>query len=215
MRPIICMVTAPQRSSAQGDRALVDRIRAAAFAGVHLVQIRQPDFEARSLAYVVENAVRAVEGTRTRVLVNDRIDVALAVGAHGVHLRGDSVTAPRVRSVAPAAFLIGRSVHSPAEADGAACQRGLDYLIYGTVFSTASKPGVQATGPAALAEACAAVPLPILAIGGITHEQLGAVAGAGAAGFAAISLFAECGLDSLPSVVERAIRMFDGSGKVQ
>jgi thiamine-phosphate diphosphorylase len=205
------MVTAPQRSSVDGDRALVDRIHAAARAGVHLVQIRQPGFEAGSLTRLVENALRAVEGTPTRVLVNDRLDVALAVGAHGVHLRGDSIGAPRVRGVAPAAFLIGRSVHAPSEAEHVAREGSLDYLICGTVFNTASKPNVQVAGVDALARACAAVPLPVIAIGGITLERLGAVAGAGAAGFAAINLFAECAVDSLPSIVKRAARAFEGA----
>lgn len=203
------MVTARHQSSAERDRALVDRIRAAARAGVHLVQIRQPDFEGRPLMRLVENALLAVRGTRARVLVNDRVDVALAAGAHGVHLRGDSVPAPRVRAVAPPAFVIGRSVHSPEEAERVAREGGLDYLICGTVFATSSKPGTQTTGPAPLAAACARVPLPVVAIGGMTPAHLGVVAQSGAAGFAAINLFADCELDALPSVVDRAARAFN------
>ena len=68
------------------------------------------------LTRLVERCVEAVRGTRARVLVNDRVDVALAAGAHGVHLRGDSMPAARARIVAPPAFLVGRSVHSPEEA---------------------------------------------------------------------------------------------------
>jgi thiamine-phosphate diphosphorylase len=211
MRPIICMVTAPRPSTPEGDRALVEQIGAAARAGVHLVQIRQPDFEARALTQLVAAAVHAVKGTRARVLVNDRLDVALAVGAHGVHLGGNSMSAPRVREVTPPAFIIGRSVHSPEEADEAACRGGLDYLIFGTVFSTSSKPGVRNAGVGALAEVCARVPLPVLAIGGMVPERLGPVAESGAAGFAAIGLFADCALDAFPSLITRASAAFGES----
>jgi thiamine-phosphate pyrophosphorylase len=181
---------------------------------VHLVQVRQPDLEGLVLTRLVEEAVLAVRGTRARVIVNDRVDAALAAGAHGVHLRGDSVRAPLVRAICPPAFIIGRSVHSAEEADRVARDGGLDYLVFGTVFSTPSKPGRPAAGPALLAEACSAVTLPVLAIGGITFERLGIVAGSGAAGFAAITLFAECGLNALPSVVDRAARAFDSSRDV-
>jgi thiamine-phosphate diphosphorylase len=209
MFPVMCMVTARHRSSPEGDRALVDRIGVAARAGVHLVQIRQPDFEGGALTQLVTAAVLAVRGTRARVLVNDRLDVALAAGAHGVHLRGDSMSAAHVRAVVPPAFIIGRSVHSPEEADEAARGGGLDYLIFGTVFSTSSKPDVRSAGVASLAAACASVPLPVLAIGGMVPERLGPVAESGAAGFAAIGLFADCALDALPSLIGRASGAFN------
>ncbi len=77
----------------------------------------------------------AVKGTRTRILVNDRLDVALAAGAHGVHLRGDSMPASRARSLAPIGFLIGRSVHSVDEAVRRHADGGVDYLLFGAVFA--------------------------------------------------------------------------------
>jgi len=209
MRPLICMVTTRQQSSVENDAALVARIGAAVRAGVHLVQIREPEFESRALTRLVEDALLAVRGTSARVIVNDRVDVALATGAHGVHLRGDSVAAPRVRAIAPVPFLIGRSVHSPEEAERVAREGGLDYLIFGTVFSSSSKPGAHTTGLAPLAAACAGIPVPVLAIGGMTPERLGVVAESGAAGFAAINFFADCSLDALPSIVERSARAFD------
>jgi thiamine-phosphate pyrophosphorylase len=211
MLPVIYMVTPAQASAPEADRALVERIGAAARAGIHLVQIRQPDFEGRALTQLVAAAVHAVNGTRARVLVHDRLDVALAVGAHGLHLRGDSVSAPCVRGVTPPAFIIGRSVHSPEEADEASRGGGLDYLIFGTVFSTSSKPDVRNAGVGALADACARVPLPVLAIGGMVPERLGPVAESGAAGFAAIGLFADCALDELPSLINRASDAFGES----
>ena len=173
------------------------------------MQVRQPDLEGLALMRLVEDALLAVRGTQARVIVNERIDVALTARAHGVHLRGDSVGAPLVRAICPPAFIIGRSVHSAKEADRVTREGGLDYLVMGTVFSTPSKPGRPAAGPALLADTCSAVALPVLAIGGITPERLGVVAESGADGFAAITLFAECELDALPSVVDRAARAFD------
>ena len=203
------MVTAPQRSTPDADRSLVERVRMAAQSGVHLVQVRQPDYDSRDLARLVEAAVHAVRGTRARVLVNDRFDVALAADAHGVHLRGDGIPALRVRAFAPTGFMVGRSVHSAEEARQVTREGGLDYLIFGTVFTTASKPGRRGTGLAPLAAACADLPLPVLAIGGMTEDRLGDVARSGAAGFAAINLFADCDPALLISIVERAARAFD------
>jgi thiamine-phosphate pyrophosphorylase len=202
------MVTHTQPSTPESDRALVDRIGAAARAGVHLVQIRQRDWEGEALAQLVTAAVLAVRGTRARVLVNDRLDVALAARAHGVHLRGDSISAPRVRRVTPPGFIVGRSVHSPEEAEEAARGGGLDYLIFGTVFSTSSKPDSRYAGVGPLGAGCARVALPVLAIGGMVPERLGLGAEAGAAGFAAIGLFADCALDALPSLITRASDAF-------
>jgi thiamine-phosphate pyrophosphorylase len=202
------MVTHTQPSTPESDRALVDRIGAAARAGVHLVQIRQRDWEGEALAQLVTAAVLAVRGTRARVLVNDRLDVALAARAHGVHLRGDSISAPRVRRVTPPGFIVGRSVHSPEEAEDAARGGGLDYLIFGTVFSTSSKPDARCAGVGPLGAGCARVALPVLAIGGMVPERLGLVAESGAAGFAAIGLFADCALDALPSLITRVTDAF-------
>ena len=95
MRPIICMITASMGGTADEEQILIERVGAAARAGVHLIQIRQPRLEARALARLVEHSVRAAKGTAARILVNDRVDVALTAGAHGVHLRGDSVSAAR------------------------------------------------------------------------------------------------------------------------
>jgi len=164
-------------------------VAAAARDGVHLVQIRERDLDGGPLTRLVSACVAAVGGTRTRILVNDRLDVALAAGAHGVHLRADSFGASRVRDVAPARFLVGRSVHSGEAAIAAAREGGLDYLIFGTVFETASKPGRAAAGLAGLAAVSRATTLPVLAIGGVTPERIADVMASGASGVAAISMF--------------------------
>lgn len=205
------MVTDRRRLAGDQEAQLIERVAAAAQAGVHLVQARERDLDARLLTRLVTRLVEAVRGTRARVLVNDRIDVALAAGAHGIHLRGDSLPAARARRMAPPAFIIGRSVRSRDEALRAQDGGGLDYLVFGTVFETASKPGLQAAGLDALGEVTAAVRLPVLAIGGMTPATLKPVGAAGAAGFAAIGLFADCAADQLKVSVHRASVAFDPS----
>ena len=209
MHPVICMITASARAGGDEEHALVERVGAAARAGVHLIQIRQPQIEGRALKRLVERSVQVAKGTAARILVNDRVDVALVAGAHGVHLRGGSMPAARVRAIAPRGFVIGRSVHSAGEGARVAQEGNLDYLIFGTVFTTRSKPGIAAAGIDALAAACAGVAIPVLAVGGMTAAGLGAVARAGAAGYAAVGLFADCPLGQMASVVQQASSAFD------
>jgi thiamine-phosphate pyrophosphorylase len=152
---------------------------------------------------LTRSTLEAVAGYPTRVIVNDRLDVALAAGAHGVHLRAESCPASRVRAHAPRGFLVGRSVHSVAEAGDAAAQGGLDYLVFGTTFSTSSKPGRAAAGTVALEVAASAVPLPILAIGGITLDRIPDVARSGVAGICAIGLFDDDGVGATVAEVQR------------
>jgi len=207
--PVICLVTDRRRYPGGSESALTEAVAAASRACVHLIQIRERDLDARALTRIVTAAVAAARGTASRILVNDRIDVALSAGAHGVHLRGDSVPATRVREIVPRGFLVGRSVHSLEEAERATGAGGLDYLMFGTVFGTPSKPGVTGSGPEALAAIAGASPLPVLAIGGITVSRMGIVAGAGAAGFAGIGLFGGSPLDRLQVVVREASLAFD------
>jgi len=195
MRPVLCFVI--DRTRVGGEDRLVACVRDAAAAGMHLVQLREKDLEAADLYRLTERCLEAVRGTRTRVLVNDRLDVALAAGAHGVHLPASGLPAARVRAIAPTGFLIGRSVHDRAGAVEAAQAGGLDFLVFGTVFPSASKPGAPAAGVEALSSVAAAVPLPVLAIGGVTLERARALAGSGAAGLAAIGLFADAALDGV------------------
>jgi thiamine-phosphate pyrophosphorylase len=185
--PVVCLITDRSRG---GEDATVERVRWAAGAGVHLVQVREPDLDGGPLTALVRRCVDAVRGSRARVLVNDRVDVALAAGAHGVHLRADSMPAARVRAICPQGFLVGRSVHARDEAIAAAAAGGLDYLLFGTVFATTSKPGRAPAGLDALAEVASAVTIPVLAVGGVTPDTVNEVVLAGAAGFAAIGMFA-------------------------
>lgn len=187
-RPTLCFVTDRR---AIGDRALIALVRDAARAGVDLIQIRERDLDDRALVALTRAAVAAVRGTPARVIVNDRTDAALAAGAAGVHLRGDSIPAPRVRAMTGPDFVIGRSVHDEDEAAAVDAEGGCNYLIFGTVFPSSSKPsGHQAAGLAALGRVCTRVRVPVLAIGGISADRAREVAAAGATGVAAIQLFA-------------------------
>jgi thiamine-phosphate diphosphorylase len=187
--PVRCLVTDRRRYGLSWEDALVTRVRAAAVEGVHLIQIRERDLDGGPLTRLVTACVNAVRGTRARVLVNDRFDVAVAAGAHGVHLRADSFPASRVRACAPAGFLIGRSVHSVSDAVTAAAGGAVNYLIFGTVFDSTSKPDRVAAGLHELSAVACATAIPVLAIGGMTSSRIADVMRAGAAGVAGITMF--------------------------
>ncbi len=208
--PILCLVTdgmlMPHDPADTIDSA-VSRIGRAARAGVDLIQVRERRMPDGALVAFVRHVISELAGTRTRVLVNDRVDIAIAAGAAGVHLRGDSYGAAEARALAGERALIGRSVHSTQEAVAAERAGALDYLVFGTVFATASKPvSHQPAGVAALEAVCRAVRLPVLAIGGITAERAREVAGAGAAGVAAIGLFHRERIDDIVRQVRQAWR---------
>ena len=173
-----------------GQASILESIGAAASAGVDIIQIRERHLDDRRLFDLTSAALGTLSGTGARLVVNDRLDVAIAARADGVHLRGDSFAAAPSRRLAPPGFLVGRSVHSEAEAIAAEAAGGCDYLLFGTVFPSDSKPeGHGAAGLEALTRVCERVQLPVLAIGGITVDRAPAVARAGAAGIAGISVF--------------------------
>jgi thiamine-phosphate pyrophosphorylase len=209
MTPVLCMITDRRRFGQAWSTALPARVAAVARAGVHLIQVREPDLDARALVDLVRRCVEEVAGTTARVVVNDRLDVALAAGAHGVHLRGASVPAWRVRAVAPAAFVIGRSVHARDEAVAATAHDAVDYLLFGTVYATDSKPGRAAAGVEALAAVASGVTVPVLAVGGVTIPRCRELARAGAAGVAAIGLFSDGPDEHVSKVAREAANAFD------
>ena len=206
MRPVICMITDGSLGMGQSVEMLLARVTVAATAGVHLIQVREHALDDRTLLHVVQQCLDVVRGTRARVIVNDRLDVALASSAHGVHLKSGSVPPKRARTITPAGFLIGQSVHSAAEA--AAAGQSADYVIFGTVFESSSKPGRTPAGSAALGDAVRATAVPVLAVGGVTADNAADVARGGAAGVAAIGLFASDRAGTV-SAVDRIIRAFD------
>lgn len=195
-RPLLSLVTARGRLGGTRPDAvgtLVEQVKAAVAAGVDLIHLREPDLTDRVLLNLVIRCVAAARGSETVILVNDRVDLALTGGAGGVHLRARSVSARLVRHHVPVGFLLGRSVHDVAEAVRVVEDGGLDYLVLGTVFQSRSKPGLSPCGVSVLEAVAGAVGLPVLAIGGVTVDKTGEVFRAGAAGVAAIGLFAEAG----------------------
>ena len=208
-KPILCYVTdrraldpasapsspvaASNEFAAPRTRMLLQAIRSAAYAGVDWIQIREKDLEARQLAELVRLAVHDTRETGVRILVNDRLDVALAAGAAGVHLGEMSSPVEKIaewrRSVGPIEFQIGASCHS-IETARAAERSGADYVFFGPVFVTPSKAALgPPQGIGRLREVCAALRIPVLAIGGVNLENAASCMEAGAAGVAAIRLF--------------------------
>ena len=213
-RLLTCLVTDRRRLAAGlGDgehgagRTLLDVAREAVAGRVDIIQIRERDLETAELAELVEAIVAVARGSATRVVVNDRLDVALACGADGVHLRADSIPPAQARSITPHGFVIGRSVHGLQEAVEHAA--AVDYLIAGTVFPTSSKPSAdRLLGASGLREIVQAVAVPVLAIGGVTLDRVSEIASVGAAGFAGIGLFM-AGTMSLADTMDVARTRFD------
>jgi thiamine-phosphate pyrophosphorylase len=193
MTPRLCYIT---DRLALGDRPLLSVVRAAVGAGIDLVQIREKDLGTRALLGLADPVLELARGSATRIVINDRLDVALAVGAHGVHLGSQSLPAAKVRPATPPDFEVGVSCHS-AEEVWAAEESGADYALLGPIFPTASK---QRYGPPlgvhVLRRAVGGSDgIPVLALGGITVERARECMDAGAGGIAGISIFQQC--DSL------------------
>lgn len=200
-KPLVCYVTDRKGLAAPDPAAaLSESISRAVTAGVDWVQIREKDLPSREILALAKAAVLASEAykrsrsTPTRILINDRLDLALASGAAGVHLGGESI--PTVDVVrwcragnAPAQFLIGVSCHD-LEGARQAELAGANYVVFGPIFDTPSK---RLFGPphgiARLHEVCAAARIPVIAIGGISDQNAAECLRAGAAGIAAIRLF--------------------------
>ena len=170
-------------------------IRETVRAGVDIVQVREKDLTSRELITLVEEALSATREPGmggARVVVNDRVDVALAGGADGAHLAAHSMPVQVVRRFVPRAFLIGVSCHSLGEAM-AAESGGADYLVLGPVFETPSKLGYgPPLGLEKLRNITSRIRIPVLALGGITVERIRPCLEAGASGIAGIRIFQDC-----------------------
>ncbi len=186
--------------SREAHETLLSKIAAAADAGVDWIQIREKDLSGRDCSSLTREALqRATKSSArktapTRILVNDRLDVAISESAGGVHLGEKSLPLAEAKRLVENRgeqkdFLIGISCHS-LEAVTAAASGGADYLFFGPIFATPSKAAFGAPqGLERLAEVCRAVTVPVMAIGGITLRNAADCLAAGASGIAAIRLF--------------------------
>lgn len=186
-RVIQCYIT--DRAALPAGETLLRAIARNLASGPDWIQIREKDLPARELLALVREVMAQPNPRGVKILVNSRVDVALAAGAAGVHLPSDSPAPDLLRPAAPADFLIGVSCHSVEEVLRAS-DEGADYVVFGPVFVPLSKPAaLPPLGLDALARAAAAVKIPVLALGGITAKNMGECAAAGAAGVAGVSLY--------------------------
>jgi len=199
-KPIVCYVTdrktlGPSDAFRGAVSSTVEKIRLAAAAEADWVQVREKDLSAKELLALVTQAVSIGE-SRVKVIVNDRLDAALAAGAAGVHLGRESVAVSEVvqwcrAGNAPAELLIGASCHSLDEARQAEAA-GANYAFFGPVFDTPSKRAFGAPrGIAQLREVCREIRIPVIAIGGLDQGNAMECLRGGASGIAAIRLFQE------------------------
>jgi thiamine-phosphate pyrophosphorylase len=204
--PILCYVTDSRALPCADEHpigSVLKRIASAAAAGIDWIQIREKDLSGKELssltraAFAQTKQINERDGKLTRILVNDRLDVALSERASGVHLGEDSLPVQNVRKwlderpdlVPGEKFLVGASCHS-LKAATAAAHAGADYIFFGPVFATPSKATFGAPqGVKRLGEVCGSVKIPVLAIGGITVDNASDCLAAGAVGIAAIRLF--------------------------
>jgi len=187
-RPLFCYITDRRLLPDGSVGALLEHIESAIAAGVDLIQLREKDLTDRELFDLASGAARRARGTSCRILVNGRLDIARAAGAHGVHLPSRGLSAADLASCLPRGFLLGVSTHTLGEARRAAAA-GAHYLLLGPVFPTPSKTGSRPLGLRRLQRACAAIPVPILGLGGIGPAEISSVLAAGACGVAGIRLF--------------------------
>ncbi|UCC73543.1 MAG: thiamine phosphate synthase [Gemmatimonadota bacterium] len=187
LRQVLRLMVITDRELA-GDRGSPAVVEAALGAGATSIQLRDKHATSRELLETALVLRPLVERHRALFLVNDRFDVALAAGAHGVHLGDDDMPVAEVRRAVPRDFIIGRSADTE-EAARAAEQDGADYLGVGSVFGTRTKKEVvgEVIGTKQMGRVAAAVSIPVVGIGGITPDNAAEVAAAGAAGVAVIS----------------------------
>ncbi|MFN0138499.1 MAG: thiamine phosphate synthase [Pyrinomonadaceae bacterium] len=190
-KPISYLITTGKMTNADFDRGcsrLVAVVERAVESGVSLIQIREKSLSARLLFRLTCSVVAATRGTSTRVLVNDRADIAFGAGADGVHLTGNSISPAIIRRSFGPGFLIGVSTHNVDDVVEVA-DAGADFAVFGPVFDTPGKSDDR-KGVDELQRACVTVsPFPVVAIGGVDAGSVDEVMAAGASGVAAIRAF--------------------------
>lgn len=167
-------------------RALIDCVREALEGGVTLVQYRAKTASSAEMYAEALQLKALCDSFNVPLIINDRLDIAMAVGAAGVHLGQDDLPCTAARKLLGEDYIIGVSAHNPAEAK-AALQSGANYLGCGAVFGTATKADVKKLGTEGLAAICKAKGLPVVGIGGVTADNYREVRAAGADGAAIVS----------------------------
>ena len=167
-------------------RALLDCVREALDGGVTLVQYRAKTASSAEMYAEALQLKALCDSFKVPLIINDRLDIAMAVGAAGVHLGQDDLPCAAARKILGEDYIIGVSAHNPAEAK-AALQSGADYLGCGAVFGTATKADVKKLGTEGLEAICKAKGLPVVGIGGVTADNYREVRAAGADGAAIVS----------------------------
>ena len=182
----------PEADEELRQKLLLEVIKAAATEGVEYIQLREPDLDSRVLEELAIKAAATVRraGSNSKLLVNSRIDIAIAAGADGVHLRSQDLSASEARSIFSAAgksaAIIAVSCHSRTQVESA-YSHGADLVVLGPIFESHS--GSSPLGVKTLGSICKNVPLPVFALGGVTADNAADCIKAGAAGVAGIRLF--------------------------
>ncbi len=171
------------------DRDVVDTVAEALVAGVDLIQIREKDLSPRELFVLAQRVKELPNPGGSRILLNERLDIAVAAGLDGVHLPSSHLPIRELRETAGRPITVGVSCHSDAEVR-AANDEGADLIAFSPVFAPLSKSShIQPHGLAALESICATSSAPVFALGGVTANRIHDCLEAGAAGVAGISLF--------------------------
>jgi thiamine-phosphate pyrophosphorylase len=172
--------------SASGARRLPDLLDAVLEGGGRLVQLREKSMSLAELLPLARHLAGRCRQAGALFIVNDRADLALAVGADGLHVGQDDLPAARARALLRPGMLLGVSTHDADQARRAVAD-GADYVAVGSIFPTTTKAGFQLVGPDLIRRIRPEVPVPLVGIGGITADNAGAVLSAGADGVAVIS----------------------------
>ncbi len=208
---LITRLDSPELPRAAAASALLQRVEASVACGVHAVQLRAKTLPAGNLFALAEQLRRITQG-RALLFVNDRVDVALAVGADGVHLPENGLPVAAARQLLAPRMLVGCSVHSVAAA--VQCARaGADFLQVGTLFATDSKPGRAPAGPQLVREVVTAAAVPVIGVGGITARNAAEVMAAGAHGAAVIGALLDA--PDTPAAARRLLQTLHKHSQVQ
>jgi thiamine-phosphate pyrophosphorylase len=191
------------RVAARG-RSLDDLLAAVIDGGCRMVQLREKDWPSGRILPLAERLLLRARRAGVTFVVNDRVDLAVAVGADGVHLGQDDLPARIARPLLRPGMLLGISTHDVAQAH-AARDAGADYVAVGAMFATTTKADFQLVGPGLVRKLRPDIRVPLVGIGGITHDNVGDVIQAGADGVAVIS--AVCGAPDPAAATRRFLEI--------